>query len=587
MIENNTLALAKNYLHLNTDESSFSIGKVTIADNDDMLIEIAERYYNHINYILQTTEKEFETSKELFDYAFKRDVINTIKKRFFPRYSDFNMMFQNKNNYRNENLSELSFWANNDQDRESLIAGYKASKELYGQFVRSRFAPEALKELISSTVPVLLSSHDIHTHSFIVSKTDTGKSTLILELAKNIIDKGESSLVIFEPHGDLSQEIAKLTPKENLVYLDPLANSEYSPTINIFDVQDINPDSISKYTSLIVNTFKQIVGSEFTNNMHTLITPIISVLLQIPNTSFYDMLRFLNDEQNKELIEFGKNNALIPSHRLFFQTQFSQSRYSSTKFSIASKLNILLQDSIFSNLLTGKSTIDLEEMINTKGKVIVVKLNTIDMIETIEPIGRFLIAQIVAYAFQRGKIKKQDRVPCHLFIDEAKMFIGDSIEIILEQARKFHLYLLLAIQNNSQLPHKILSSVLSNTAIKFVGINSYKNHSIMSHEMGVSIDDLETLKLKGEFFIKIGNNKAFKFRVSDRLFDKQLYHSDYEFNKIIKEQIKNYYRKINLSNIEYAEVEFESIEYKKPYSKESTQELLSELQNNDNTLLDY
>ena len=183
-------------------------------------------------------------------------------------------------------------------------------------------------------------------------------------------------------------------------------------------------------------------------------------------------------------------------------------RSSATKFSIAGKLNILLQDSLFSNLLTGNSTINLEELINTKGKVIVIRLNTIKMIETIEPIGRFILAIIVSYAFQRENININSRVPCHLFIDEGSMFLGDSIELILAQARKFKLYLLMAFQNNAQLTSSINASILSNTSLKFVGINSHKNHSIMSKEINISIDELNSLTKKGEFYLKVGSNKA-------------------------------------------------------------------------------
>jgi hypothetical protein len=251
------------------------------------------------------------------------------------------------------------------------------------------------------------------------------------------------------------------------------------------------------------------------------------------------------------------------------------------------KLSILLQDSVFSNLLTGRSTLDLEELINTPGKVIIIRLNTIKMIETIKPIGRFLISLIVSHAFQRERIPMNDRVSTHLMIDEGSMFLGDSIELILAQARKFRLYLLIAIQNNSQLTTSIESSILSNTSIKLVGMNSYQNHSKMSKEINVSMDDLFSLKQKGEFFIKIGNNKAYKFRVSDRLFSKNLYCTHAQFKKIQQEQIKKYYRKIDLSDIQYAEIPNTYIEHSKPYSKDTTQTLLLEIKKDDNELLDY
>ena len=571
-----------------TIKDTILLGSYPLIEDEDMIIETANRYYNWLLDILNTTQTELEAHPDFIDFSFKQKVLTKIKLQFFPRYSDLERLFQKGTYYRNENLSGVKFWPQNEESREHIIRGHKLSKDLYRQLIKGKATPYKLEEALKKKVPVEISTKEMQNHTFLVSRTDTGKSTLILELAKNIMDKKEGSLVLLEPHGDISQDLARLCKNEDdLVYIDPFLNPNYSVTINIFDMKEVTQANISKYGALILNTFKQIIGSDFSVAMHSILNPMIAVLLQIPNSSFYDMLRFLNDDENSELLEYAKQHALVPSHRLFFQKQFSESRYSITKFSIASKLNILLQDSIFSNLLTGKSTIDLQELINTPGKVIIIRLNTIKMIETIKPIGRFLIALIVSYAFQRENIPQNKRISTHLMIDEASMFLGDSIELILAQARKFRLYLLMAIQNNSQLPTSIESSILSNTAIKLVGMNSHKNHSIMSKELNISMDALFSLQQKGEFFLKVGNKKAVKFRVTDRLFNRKYYLSSEQFSNVKSNQIQRYYRHINLMDIEYADIQNFSLEYSKPYSKNATQELLENVTHNNNELLDY
>lgn len=571
-----------------TSSDFITLGSYPMNTNEEMVIQMTEKYYNLMDNILQTTEKEFEYQKELCDYSFKRKVIEKIKSQFFPRYRDLEKIFQKGYLYKNDNLSELLYWPKTEDEQKQLQQNNKFSIELYVTLAQSRLAPPKLKKALNKEIPVSITKQEMQNHTFIVSRTDTGKSTLLLELAKNIMDKKEGSLVLLEPHGDISFDFARLCEdSDDLVYIDPFLSANHSVTINIFDMQEVTQESISQYSGLILNTFKQIIGSEFSVSMHSLLNPVIAVLLQIPNTTFYDLLRFLNDDENHDLLEYAKNHALIPSHRLFFKKQFSESRYSITKFSVVSKLNILLQDSIFSNMLTGKSTINLQKIINTPGKVIIIRLNTIKMIETIQPIGRFLVALLVSYSFQRESIALHKRVSTHLMIDEASMFLGDSIELILAQARKFRLYLLIATQNNAQLPTPIEASILSNTAIKFVGMNSHKNHAIMSKEINVSMENLFSLKQKGEFFLKIGNKKAIKFRVSDRLFNQNLYLSKEEFYKVTAEQLKKYYRPINMDDIEYADIPNTSLEYKKPYSKDATKQLLEEVKNSNNELLDY
>lgn len=564
------------------------IGNYNLLDDISMVIKITDAYYDWVMDILQTTQEELKHKDELVSLSFKINVIDKIKAQFFPRYRDFEKIFQKGYLYENKNLSHLSYWPTNDEQQKRLQQNYKFSDEFYINLVKSNATPPKLKRALNKKIPVLLTQQDMRNHTFIVSRTDTGKSTLILELTKNIIDSKEGNLILMEPHGDLSIDLARLCKNsDDLIFIDPFLSSNHSVTVNIFDMQTISQKSISKYSALVLNTFKQIIGSEFSVTMHSLLNPVIAVLLQIPNTSFFDLLRFLNDDENHDLLEYAKNHALIPSHRLFFQKQFSQSRYSITKFSIISKLNVLLQDSIFSNMLTGRSTINLQEAMNTPGKIIIIRLNTIKMIETIEPIGRFLVALFVSYAFQRENIPIHKRVDTHLMIDEASMFLGDSIELILAQARKFHLYLLMAVQNNAQLPTSIEASILSNTAIKFVGMNSHKNHSIMSKEIGASMEQLFSLQKRGEFFIKVGNQQPRKFRVSDRVLHKEHYTSQELLAQMMQKQLKQYYRDINTEDIDYVDVPYMDLEKEKPYSKDATRQLLEDVSNSDNEFLDY
>ncbi len=581
----NQKEIAKNFLGLNINEDSFIIGELNILDYEDIIIEIANRYYNHCKKFYDDTERELKQNEDLIDGNFKYKVLNEIKLKFFPRYLEFERLFNKKDNYTNDYLSELSFWARNDDQGDNMIKGHKPSKELYCNFVK-HYATPKLKNAISQKIPISLNMQDLSSHSFLVGKSGSGKSVLVLELAKNIIDKRQGSLILIEPHGDLALELAKLTNSDDLVYIDPFLKKDYIPTINIFEIDNISIENISIYTGVITNVFKQIIGGEFSSAMKSLITPIISVLLQIPNSSFFDMLRFLDNSNNKDLLKFAQDKALNPSHRLYFKTQFLDKRASVTKYSIATKLQVLLQDPIFANMLTGKSTINLEKLINTKGKVIIIRLNTIKMTETIEPIGKFLTAIITSYVFKREHINK--RVITHFFIDECPVFLGNSISVILEQARKFKLSLHLVSQNNHQLGTDINNSILSNTSLKFVTINSNKNHRIMASEIGVAVEKLDELRRKGEFYIKIGTNKAFKFQVSDRLLNKNEFISDIEFEVVKKQQLITYYRKVDLKDIQYADIPISNEENIKVYSKQKVEDILIKIDNNsDDELLEY
>ena len=46
--------------------------------------------------------------------------------------------------------------------------------------------------------------------------------------------------------------------KERLVYINPLLNESYSPTINLFEITDKSEQNISKVAQIILGVFKSI-----------------------------------------------------------------------------------------------------------------------------------------------------------------------------------------------------------------------------------------------------------------------------------------------------------------------------------------
>jgi len=81
----------------------------------------------------------------------------------------------------------------------------------------------------------------------------------------------------------------------------------------------------------------------------------------------------MDDNQNEDLLELGMNSP-NPQHRRFFREKFTDKAYMATKNGIYTRLQIFLNDPIFQNLLTGKNTIPLKQLINQK-KIIIFKLS--------------------------------------------------------------------------------------------------------------------------------------------------------------------------------------------------------------------
>ena len=103
--------------------------------------------------------------------------------------------------------------------------------------------------------------------------------------------------------------------------------------------------------------------------MLAFLMPCISTLLLMkPDADLFDLHRFYNDKRNQDLVLLGTQSP-IPAHREFFLHEFKNG-HKKTKEALSIKLQTLLNNPIFAEITTGKSTLDLEKLIN-QGKVII------------------------------------------------------------------------------------------------------------------------------------------------------------------------------------------------------------------------
>lgn len=249
--------------------------------------------------------------------------------------------------------------------------------------------------------------------------------------------------------------------------------------------------------------------------------------------------------KNSDLIALGTKSP-IKGHRDFFMDQFKNEKFNTTKNAISTKLQILLNDPVFANLVTGKNTINLEKEINTLGKIIIIRLPKGTMKSTGAIYGRFIMALIQTIALKREKMPEHLRPHTHLYIDEFQNFIGSTIEEILTESRKYKLFMTFAHQLLSQLDAKLKEIILSNTNIKIVGKNSHKNLKVMKAEIQVDTKEMENLS-PGEFYAKVGSKQAFKIKTSDKLLNDNAAIDEKKWQEHVQYQLDNYYRVIEES----------------------------------------
>lgn len=407
-----------------------------------------------------------------------------------------------------------------------------------------------LKRCVIKIMNALINERDRMRHTYITGGSGSGKSELIKILVHAYLQRKDyCTTIVLDPHGDLSQEIAEwkecysVGGESPLVYIDPFLKEGYTPVINPFQIENKSDLAIDLAAQELTGVFKELLkGTPVTLQMETLLIPCVSTILRIGGT-LEDLQTLMNDERNQKLLKIAQQSP-NPAHRRFFQEAFLRDNYTVTKNSIYTKIQSLLNSTVFYNLIVGKSTINLYELINSK-KLIVFNLAKGQLgSDASDAFGRFIIATIQSLALQRAGTRKQDRVPIHLFIDEVHNYISPSIERILTEARKYGLFLTMANQIMGQMETKIKRIILGNTAVKLTGKNSYDTLNTMAKESGVKLEDLQRLTT-GEFILSAESREPMKVKVPSHLIASRNAMTAAQWQKTTQSQIQRFYRPIS------------------------------------------
>lgn len=172
------------------------------------------------------------------------------------------------------------------------------------------------------------------------------------------------------------------------------------------------------------------------------------------------------------------------SARRFFETQFFTPIFDDTKRQVLTRLWGVLSNPTLERMFSNsQNKIDLFDAMNS-GKIILINTAK-DLLKSdgCRLFGRFFIALIAQAALQRAAIPEDRRRATFVYIDEAHEYFDDTIDELLNQARKFKVGMVLAHQNLEQLSQELRATIMASTSIKIAGGVNARDAAAFSREM--------------------------------------------------------------------------------------------------------
>jgi hypothetical protein len=347
-------------------------------------------------------------------------------------------------------------------------------------------------------------------HMWIVGPPGTGKSTLLsrlifLDLFR--VMEGKCSVIVMESNRDLVKSLeqsAIFAPggalHGKLVSID-VEDVEYPVALNLFDMggdtANLSPrdrEALHNSTvSMLDYIFRALLGADLTSRQSTLFNFTITLLLTIPNATLDTMIDLM---QPKGLAKYARYlDGMDSDTKLFFSTKFEAKEFEQTKSQVVDRLFAVKRIRAISRMFSApKTKLNLYEEMG-KGRVILINAaKSLLQEDGVELFTRFFLASILLAAEKRQMLDKADRLPTFVYIDEAQDTIrrDEKLPIILDQARKFNVGMVLAHQRLDQMTPPVLNALYSSTAIKMAAKLSDANASALARNMGTTPEFIAT-----------------------------------------------------------------------------------------------
>ena len=480
------------------DEEGIAIGELTDFD--------PEKVKNLFNLLASRLDKIIALDKDVngiptwisqqaltwrgFTYDEFGALFNTrIDESEFPYYPVFSQVRKSKGG--------ITF----EKQRQSLLAKYNFDDESYIQLLCDGGYRNVLTFFFGTwaKLSALLPRKKLHMHTYIVAPTGSGKSELMRVLFYRMQKKFKKySLVILDPHGDLAEKIKRsklnaLDP-DRVVYLEPYFKEGYTFTINPFEIKTRTTKNINYQGEQIISILEEALNRDGSNLSHPMVSMLekaVYFLLNREGSYLEDLVSLLGGDETltKEAFEYDSS----------FDKEFLRPT-NKTRTALKGRIESFLNSSVLKNLLSGSSTVDLEELLNSS-KIIIINLDGMPEFSQIT-MGKILIARIRSILRKRPKDGKLHTIMC---IDECQNFATSSYDRVLSEMRKYGLHYILANQYVEQLG-KQAKAVKKNTAIKICASDDMDDiKEMIKLPKDASLKDYE-------FYLKTSGKSLVKFK---------------------------------------------------------------------------
>ena len=368
---------------------------------------------------------------------------------------------------------------------------------------------------------VYIGDDDRRRHMYIIGKTGTGKSEFLKEMILQDIEAGRGVCAI-DPHGEFVEDILQLMPPEraeDVIYFNP-SDLTRPMGLNMMeaDSEEQRHFVVGSIIGLMYKLYDPhrtgIIGPRFE---HAIRNAMLTIMYKKGST-FIELVRIMTDTKFlEEMLPLVKD----PVVKRYWTDQIAQTsdfHKSEVLDYIVSKFGRFVTNKTMRNIIgQPASAFNIRQAMDEQ-KIILCNLSKgILGEEDAKFLGLILVPKVLTAAMSRQDIAMDKRKDFFLYVDEFQNYATEDFAVILSEARKYRLNLIVANQFVSQIDEEVKNAVFGNVGSMVAFRVGVPDANFLQHEFSPTFNEGDLTNIeKYHVYIKtiVGNEPVAPFSMS-------------------------------------------------------------------------
>ena len=341
--------------------------------------------------------------------------------------------------------------------------------------------------------PLVLDAEARARHLYAIGATGSGKSTLLLALMAQDLAAG-GGFCLIDPHGDLAADVLALIPRRRTHDVCLIQPAGAARPVGLNPLAGVPSHAIALQAANITAACRHAWADSWGPRLDYILSRGLQTLIEVnttvrgrPALSLIALGRLFADAEFRASLLHHVHD---PTVIAFWRDEFDRwpaAKREEALMPLQNKIGALLSHPDLRSLWgQSHATIDIAECL-ARRQIIIADFSKARLgEENARLAGALLVSAITQAAMERSR---EARAPFALYVDEFQNFATTTFEVILSEARKWNLSLILVHQALSQIPERLRAAILANAGSIVAFRTSYEDASVLALRLQLNNPD--------------------------------------------------------------------------------------------------